>query len=345
MSALRLSICIATLNRAAFLSETLEALVRQATDEVEIVVVDGASTDHTPEVVQGYARRCPRVRYVRLEAKGGVDKDYCLSVDHAQGDYCWLFTDDDLLKPGAVAAVLQAMCDNPGLIIVNAEVRTADLAVCLQARRIKFEQDRDYALSASEEGHRLLADTADYLSFIGGVVIRRDIWNQRKKEPYYGTEFVHVGVIFQCPIPGIVRVMAYPWIIIRYGNALWVSRHFQIWMFKWPNLVWSFPDFPDWAKERVVAREPWRHWPILALYRAMERYSLKEYTEWLESRLSCRLRKFVCRGIAQAPVSLLNRLARWYVQLRMRNRPCITLCDLDAWREQQRRKSTLPPAG
>ena len=42
-----LSICIATYNRADFIGETLDSIIRQLTDEVEIVVVDGASTDAT----------------------------------------------------------------------------------------------------------------------------------------------------------------------------------------------------------------------------------------------------------------------------------------------------------
>jgi len=38
--AIRLSICIATLNRAAFIGETLESMISQATGDVEIVIVD-----------------------------------------------------------------------------------------------------------------------------------------------------------------------------------------------------------------------------------------------------------------------------------------------------------------
>jgi abequosyltransferase len=48
-----LSICIATLNRARFLKETLARILGQASDEVEVVIVDGASSDGTEEVVRG----------------------------------------------------------------------------------------------------------------------------------------------------------------------------------------------------------------------------------------------------------------------------------------------------
>ena len=81
---IRLSICIATLNRGAFIGETLESIIRQATDEVEIVVVDGASTDNTEEVVRGFQQRWPRLNYLRLPEKGGVDRDYDRAVALAE---------------------------------------------------------------------------------------------------------------------------------------------------------------------------------------------------------------------------------------------------------------------
>src|SRR5262245_32717217 len=97
----RLSICIATMNRAEELARMLESIERQATDAVEISIVDGASRDDTPRVVAALQERFPRVRYLRLEEKGGVDRDYDRSVAQATGEYCWLLSDDDILKPGA----------------------------------------------------------------------------------------------------------------------------------------------------------------------------------------------------------------------------------------------------
>ncbi len=330
MSAVRLSICIATLNRAAFIGETLESIVSQITPEVEIVVVDGASTDNTGEVVKGFASRCPGLRYVRLDQKGGVDQDYCKAVELAQGEYCWLFTDDDLLKPGAIAAVLAATHRDYSLIVVNAEVRTGDLSVCLQARRVRLVQDRIYARTAPER-HQLMADAGDYLSFIGGVVMKRAVWNQRERVKYFGTVFIHAGVIFQSPLPSEALVLAQPWVIIRYGNAQWVSRSFEIWMFKWPNLIWSFPDYPDWAKQRVVPREPWCSPPRLLQSRAMGHYSLKEYRTWLEPRLTSPWSKAVLHAIAVAPIAPLNWLARFALRWVLRKVPSITHSDLTAW--------------
>ncbi len=128
---------------------------------------------------------------------------------------------------------------------------------------MKIDEDRVYPPSGFE---MLFADTAGYLTFIGGVVIRRDLWLARERERYFGTEFVHCGVIFQAPLPGTALVISKPLISIRYGMAQWTARSFDIWMFKWPELVWSLPDISDNVKIRVTPRKPWRILKNLAYF-------------------------------------------------------------------------------
>ena len=332
MNSIRLSICISTLNRAAYIGETIESILAQLTDEVEVIILDGTSTDNTAETVKSYEARCSGLRYVRLEKPEGFDEKYCMLAELARGEYCWMFADDDLLKPGAVAAVLEATRRNYSLIIVNAEVRNKDLSVRLQARRVNAEEDRVYAPKAPDWNH-LLADTGVYLTYIGAIVMKRQVWNQRERVKYFGTLFVHMGVIYQSPLPGDTLVMAEPWIVIRYGNALWTPQSFEIWMFKFPELIWSFPGFADWAKECVERREPWRSWLRLLTARAMGHYSLQEYQRWLKPRLANSPYKLLCCAIAKAPAAPLNLLARLLVKYVFRKSPSMTLHDLERWQQ------------
>jgi glycosyltransferase involved in cell wall biosynthesis len=62
-----LSICIATYNRANYISETLNSIVAQLLDNVEVVIVDGASTDNTKEVVSIFVDKYPNFKYYLLE--------------------------------------------------------------------------------------------------------------------------------------------------------------------------------------------------------------------------------------------------------------------------------------
>jgi len=303
MSEVKLSICIATLNRAAFLDETLDSIVSQAGEHVEIIVVDGASTDNTEDVVKKYRAAFSRLKYLRLEVKGGLDQDYNKTIGLAEGAYCWLFSDDDVLKSGAIRTVLDNMEKGHALIVVNAEVRNSDLSTVIEPRLLKMKSDRVYPQT---EGEQLFGDTANYLSFIGGVVIRRDLWLARRKEEYFGTFFIHLGVIFQSALPGTSLVIAEPLISIRYGNATWSARSFEIWMIKFPMVIWSFPHFSDEAKRRVYPKEPWKKWERLLRYRASGHYSFKEYKNLVKPMTRSNLHRLLALTIARTPGVAVN---------------------------------------
>lgn len=309
MGDITLSFCITTRNRAAFIGTTLENLISQATDEVEIVVLDAASTDGTPEMVEKFTRRFPRLRYVRQGTNQGVDRDYDRTVELACGKFCWMMSDDDVLTPGAMADVLGRCRENHDLIVVNAEDRDEDLQEVIGARRLPFLEDRVYKPS---EANRLFADLTNHLSFIPSVVIRRDLWLSRDRKPYFGSLFVHVGVIFQDRLPGDAVFVAKPLVAVRNANVSWASRSFEIWMFKWPGLIWSFPSFPDEVKASVCPREPWRRWKSLLTHRAMGSYSLEEYRRWIAPRAAPAGRKAMAWVVAAAPGHLVNALALLY---------------------------------
>jgi abequosyltransferase len=314
---IKISICIATFNRAAFIGETLDSILAQRPSQVEIVILDGGSTDDTERVVGGYVQRFERLRYVRQSSNQGVDRDFNSAIEHAAGEYCWLMSDDDLLMPDALATVLDGIQQGYGLILVNAEVRDARMSNVLQHRRLAVLSDRTYE---PDEMDRMFADAGDYLTFIACVIIKRSIWLERNKEPYYGSLFIHVGVIFQEPLPMKALVIARPLISIRYGNAMWRPKEFEIWMFKWPNLVWSLPTLSDNTKDRVCKKEPWRSLKTLALYRAKGTYSLVEYRRWIRPRVDSVKAGLPAALVAVLPGTLANALGLLYYLIAGRQR-------------------------
>jgi abequosyltransferase len=321
---IKLSICIPTLNRGRFIGETLESIVSQATPEVEIVIVDGGSIDDTEQVVAQFRRRFPGLQYFRAEKQlptkslapsgAGFDRDCNLAVELGSGEYCWLFSDDDLLKPGAIHAVLQAIQQTYDVVVVNAEVRSGDFSNLLEPSMLRMDCDRRYP---PEESEAFFSQVADYLSFVGGLVVKRDIWMAREKEPYIGTAFIHIGVLFQRPLTGTALVIAEPLVTIRFGDAHYMGspRVFEIWMIIWPNLIWSFPDYSEAAKRAVCRKEPWRNSRTLLFYRAMGAFSLNEYAKWIEMRPSSPWERFKARRVASFPGYLANLVALAHYRL------------------------------
>jgi glycosyltransferase involved in cell wall biosynthesis len=302
MAPLRLSICIATFRRGNYIAETLNSIVQQLVDGVELIVVDGASPDNTCEVLAPYAAEHSRLTYVREATNSGVDQDYDKAIGYAAGKYCWLMSDDDLLLPGAVDRILRELESQPDLVVANAKVMNADLSVGLNPRLLDITADQRWDTSG---GEGLFAQVAPYLSFIGGVIVRRDFWQQRAREPFFGSLFIHVGVLFQAPAVERAVVLADPLIVIRYGNAMWSGRSFEIWMFKWPQLIWSFDHFSEAARARVVSRFPFTSPKRLLFWRAIGSYSQSEYENYLRGAPPLR-RALVQAFIARLPGKLAN---------------------------------------
>ena len=269
-----LSICIATYNRANFIGETLDSIILQLTEDVEVVIVDGASTDNTREVVESYVKNNHQINYIQLPYKGGVDQDYCRAVEFSKGEMCWLFTDDDILKPGTLNTVLESIRMNYVLIIVNSEIRNIDFTYLLDKSVLKIEKNE---ILTENQLDLLFKKTISYISFIGCVIINRELWLEREKKSYYGTEFIHVGVIFQKYLPGSTLLISNPFIVIRYGNALWSKRAFEIGVIKWPKLINSFKYISIDSKS-FINLSKFRHWlNSVIFYRALGCFSFKNY--------------------------------------------------------------------
>lgn len=315
---LKLSICIGTFNRAEFIGATLESIIIQSTSDCEIVVSNNASTDDTEQIVSEYARRFPRLRYFRQDTNIGLDRNFDYAVEQARGEYCWLMPDDDLLKPGAVARILDALRRDLSLILVNIEFADLTMTELVQDRLLEFESDRLYG---RDEMDRLFLEVdQDLIMYIGSGIIKREIWLSRERKRYYDSLFIHVGMIFQSHLPGEALVIAEPLITYRLGNAVsYASRMHDIIFVKWPWLVESLA-LSKSARRRVGRAEPWRnpHW--LLLLRAWGIYSLAEYRRWICPRLSARHQKLVPIFIAVVPGVLVNALFVLYYSLRKRRR-------------------------
>jgi abequosyltransferase len=300
---MKLSICIATLNRAKFIGTTLDSIVTQVSENVEVVIVDGASDDNTQEVVTEYQARYPFIRYERLPQKGGIDQDYTLAVELARGKYCWLFSDDDVLMPGAMDAVLGYMDSEFDLIVINSEIRSANLSTVLKKSALEVGAKVAYG---PDEQEALFRKVASYMSFIGCIVIRKACWDERDKASYFGSWFVHIGVIFQRPLRHDALLLRKPYIAIRYGNATWSSKSFEISLFKWPALIWSFTTFSDSARQSITPREPWASAKKLFICRARGVYGQREYDKYLQDRLQSGTSRILAKAIATIPGVLAN---------------------------------------
>ncbi|SDG39479.1 Glycosyltransferase involved in cell wall bisynthesis [Pedobacter terrae] len=83
-------------NSAAFITETLDAVVAQRYTNWELIVVDDRSADETCDIVEAFASRHPRVRLVALKENGGVSNARNIGLAEAKGKYIAFLDSDDI---------------------------------------------------------------------------------------------------------------------------------------------------------------------------------------------------------------------------------------------------------
>lgn len=231
MSAIRLSICIPVHNFGSFLGETLSSILNQLTDDdVEVLVVDGASTDNTSEIVHEFQARHPQLKYYRLSKKGGIDVDMAKSVELAQGDYCWLFGGDDLLAVGAMQEVLKVIQTGYDIYLVRHANYTLDMQLRLNIHPVlDLQDDAEFDLSdqASRARYFSLAQTSEaFFSYMGGIVIKRSKWcSVPLSREFIGSCWAHAARIFELMAAGLsLKYLVASFVNKRGGNDSFLDK-------------------------------------------------------------------------------------------------------------------------
>lgn len=203
-----LSVCIPIYNFAKFIPETLDSILSQdGADEIEIVILDGASTDNTAEIVEGYRKKHANINYVRLPQKGGIDRDMARSVEPATRDYCWLFSGDDIMHPGAIRRMLNEIQSGEDLYLCKHMEYIADLERWIEWPTVDAPDGAVFELSdeqARQDYFRRAANTEAFFSFIGGLIVRREKWNSVPlNEEFVGGCWAHAARLFELMRSGL----------------------------------------------------------------------------------------------------------------------------------------------
>jgi abequosyltransferase len=230
MSGIRLSVCIPTYNFGAFIGETLKSVVDQSGDDVEIIVVDGASTDNTAEVVREYQKRCPRIAYHLLDKKSGIDKDMAKAVELAHGDYCWLLSSDDVLKSGSIDRILRETAAGYDVYLCNRTECDINLnPIYNRSWLSRNTEDAVFNLSGKPELLRYFSQAISIgalFSYMSSIVVLRNKWNATGyDERFTGTHYAHAFRLLMLLIKGgQLKYIKDPLVLCRGENDSFLQK-------------------------------------------------------------------------------------------------------------------------
>jgi glycosyltransferase involved in cell wall biosynthesis len=119
------SIITPSFNQARFLEATLRSVLGQDYPNMEYLVVDGASTDGSVEIIRRYA---DRLAWWVSEKDSGQSEAINKGFRRAHGEFVGWLNSDDIYLPGAVSSAIQVFQAHPeaGLVYGDAQAIDAD---------------------------------------------------------------------------------------------------------------------------------------------------------------------------------------------------------------------------
>ena len=113
----RISVVMPSYNQGPFITRAIESVLDQGIDDLEMIVMDGGSTDETVDILKRFVRKDSRIRFISEKDRGqahAVNKGISQTTGQVIG---WL-NSDDLFYPDALPAVLKFFDSHPAIDVV-----------------------------------------------------------------------------------------------------------------------------------------------------------------------------------------------------------------------------------
>jgi hypothetical protein len=122
----KVSICLPTFNGEKFLRQALDSVLNQTVEDIEVVIVDDCSEDHTREILRRYEGLDQRVRVIFNEQKLGCADNFDKALTLCTGRFVKPLWQEDVLKPDCLKRMLSAIVEFPKVALVSVSLMRVD---------------------------------------------------------------------------------------------------------------------------------------------------------------------------------------------------------------------------
>lgn len=188
-----LTIAIPTYNRCGLLRMTLDSVMEQWVEGVEIIVSDNGSTDDTQNMMRDYCKN-HNICYYRYAENYGMDKNFLNCIKKSNGKYVHLLSDDDILLPGAVEKILGIIeKEKPDYINLNSVTYSTKKYEPERKHIPRMKLVEDLVSYNKKEYMEILGV---YITYISATIIKKINFERIiNPEKYFGTHFLHAHLV------------------------------------------------------------------------------------------------------------------------------------------------------
>jgi len=115
-----ISVIVPVYNVSAYLDKSMNTLVTQTYQNLEIIMVDDGSKDNSGDLCDIWAKKDSRIRVIHQE-NGGLSQARNTGLDVMTGEYVMFFDSDDLLSPDICRVLYDAIREGGDISICDPE--------------------------------------------------------------------------------------------------------------------------------------------------------------------------------------------------------------------------------
>lgn len=114
------SVIVPAFNAQDYIQETLDSILAQTYPNLEVIVVDDGSTDHTAQIVESYGSR---VFYIIQDNSGGASVPRNTGIKKSTGEFLCFIDADDIMVPNRIEHQVDFMNKHPDVGLVFSDYR------------------------------------------------------------------------------------------------------------------------------------------------------------------------------------------------------------------------------
>jgi len=249
-----LTIAIPSHNATHYLEEAISSIMAEPEfgKDVDLSISDNSPSEATTELHRNKYQSKPEIQHHRSLEYDSLDANVNRAVELATGTYVWIFGDDDLIVSGVLSRLLLFLEEEqPDLVVLNSQSFQGDSMI--ESSRVPAGVRAVYQ---QEQSDPFLHDLGGYLTYVGGILVRRELWLQHYNPSSIGSFFAHIDAVCAIKHGRSAHYFAHPAIRMRMHSQTWTSQSFLIWNCLYPELIWSLAGYSAAAKEAVIPRLP-----------------------------------------------------------------------------------------
>lgn len=179
-----LSVGLAVYNGEDYLDEAIQSILGQTFKDFELILSDNASTDRTAEICQNYAKKDPRIRYVRHPSNIGGANNENSTFSLAHGKYFRLAAHDDVCEPTLFERCIDVLESRPDVVLCYSQCVEIDE----QGRRGQLISRNHAGSGDAPKRFEAIATAKDFCEETYGIIRSDVLAKTRLQQNYTGSD-------------------------------------------------------------------------------------------------------------------------------------------------------------